>query len=80
MLAARFMQKHVKVLYAASIPPSTRSLLHSLRGSPAPVVLELHGRGTFRVEVADEMNIRVLVEIGIGVELPRHEVIDIPRV
>jgi len=66
-------------MYTAGISPAqvTGTPLLALWRSPAPFIVELHHiRAVSRV-VADEIDIRVLVQVRVGVELSGDEVLDL---
>ena len=62
--------------YGACVSPTTSSVFTGLRWPPFPRPTELDCRIPFRIEVSDELHIGILMEIGVGMELSRRQVVE----
>jgi hypothetical protein len=63
---------------AAGAPTSTPTLA-GLGRSPFPRPLKLHRRASACGVVSNQLNLGVLVEIGVGLKLPCHQVVQVLR-
>lgn len=68
------------VLYkAAGVPPAAAGVFPSPRWLPLPGPVKCYGRATSGCEVADQLNVGVLVEVWIGVEFPGDKRLDLAQ-
>lgn len=70
-----------RYMYTAGIPPAkvTGTPILALWWSPAPFIVELHRIRAVGGIVADEIDVRVLVQVRVGVELSGDEVLNLAR-
>lgn len=65
---------------AATVAPPTTPVLISLGGFPSPVPIISHSWIPVRPNVAEQLYIGIFVQIGVGMELPRDERVQLFRI
>jgi hypothetical protein len=75
--AIRFL---IVVQETAAVPPATSLVLHSLGRLPSPAPFERHRGGTFGGVISDELDVGIILQVGVRVELPCDQIIQFFRV
>lgn len=70
----------VVVEKTTTVAPTAASVLHRFGRLPFPRPVELHGRTAFRRVVAHQLHVRVVLQIGVRMELARDQVIQLFRI
>lgn len=70
--AIRFL---VVIQETAAVPPATTFILRRLGGLPSPGPIERDGGRAFGGVVSDQLNVGIILQVGVRMELSRDQII-----